>query len=217
MVSIEYGMNDACVAMPTRYLADVAAFLDKIRGSRAQAIWISPSPIDSDDANWAIRSRIMGDYTRQMQDGGIAGVLAIDQFTPMTALWSANRPSGHLSALLTLAKVILTRQPDLEGREHLQRFIQEQRTGPDAPIGISIIWKDGADATLGNLYQCALLAWQARPEVAGRAHLRPFLDLWEDRTRPAAKDMLVDPIHPNPVGHMLMAASILTSMGARDW
>lgn len=214
LVSLEYGMNDSCVRMPELYIQDITAYVERIRADGAVAILISPSPINSDDAAWTIRTRVMRGYAEKLVALAAPGIVAVDQFTPMTSAWAANRPAEHLAHLLLLARKAVAQQPDMPGRKHLQAFLAAQEAEPEPPVSLSMAWKDAEGATSGNLCAAAEQVLTTTRPIVGKAHVQAFLQAWEGQPRTQAKPDLFDPVHPNPVGQLLMAASILASLHA---
>lgn len=138
IVSVELGMNDVWNGDdPSLYVKQIRELVHKIKEIGAQPILISSSPVNDGSimGKWeSDQCRRLHQYTQALkQIGREEKVLVVDQYHKLINIWGGNRPAEEMYFIAQKIQV-LTRNSELPGVKHLQRFKNEWDRANVKPI-----------------------------------------------------------------------------------
>lgn len=132
VVSVELGMNDQGGFTTEKFIANMKTMLERIGSIGARPVILTASPVNDGTTppKGSNQNRKLDEYANELKKLAEERKIPFaDQFHPLVGLWAKNKPEElrfNLIRDITAAKSAAS----LEGKEHLQAFLDVQAKQP---------------------------------------------------------------------------------------
>jgi len=137
VVSVELGMNDQGGTLPAKFIDNMNAMVERIRGIKARPVIFSASPINNGDTMAKLSgNKRLHEYALALKDFCAKEQLPYaDQFHALVDPWGNNKPSELLANAFPILKQ-LAQNDQLAGVEQLRAFLSLQEKGATRPVSM---------------------------------------------------------------------------------